>query len=790
MLGLGGMRTLRSALALCALALFACDGPAGDTGPTGPAGPVGPVGSGGPPGRDGISAGTVTGLVRSADTMMPIATAAITTDPLGRAASSGADGRFTLADLPVGVYTLAVAATGFEPGTATVSVVADATADLTISLLVPEVTTGSVTGTVRRYGPASDLNRQLAGARVVLVDAAALAASPERAPLDALSATSPYAAVTDASGVYTIPGVVPGRYFIQAQPAAADAATVLPGGDVTRTSFDVEADTSVPKDINLSQQPSATATYVGTSQCLLCHSGVATDQSNWKHTLHANVYRVPDVASANQNLTRLPNHDGAHVFFKDGNARDNTGAGDQLGLRITNAGFNKFPTTYNLLLGFDTRYFVQFETPAGVASQKYYAEFTFGGHGVYKARWVTRVSTNGTYDPTPGGNSSYYILPLQFDEALQVGVEPFHPYNPTNWGPPTVAGGPAVRPAQNKSFDNNCAGCHFTGTTLTVDGEGNFHADAANTAGGPLDYDGDGSPDDMSIGCEACHGPGSQHAASPAAGRSIVMPEYLSAERSSQICGSCHTRGVGKGTLAGAPIEWASAGTGPNTFPRPGIGLTEFLATYYTEAPGTFNDDDRHARQHHQQWNDFVKSSHHKNQFDLLACEDCHNSHDRAIGPSLSARSDNNAMCLSCHAYYTFNLGGPPWAPASWTAEEEGEAVSAHMTAGASMSVGYDPLDVGARVNDPKVGGIGRCTSCHMPRTAASQSRWIHDAVDANRQPTGPRVRGDVTSHAFDIITPAASQVLFNAGGANNQLSNSCGGCHNARTGIGPRYTY
>ncbi len=784
------MTSIRFVLSLCAVTLFACDGPAGDGGPVGPAGSDG---ARGPAGPIGISDGTVTGLVRATDTMLPIVAATITTHPLERAASSGADGRFELADLPVGVYTLEIVATGFEPGAATVSVVAGETADLTISLVLPEVTTGSVTGTVRRHGPATDLNRQLAGARVVLVDAVALAASPERAPLDALSATSPYFAVTNASGVYTITGVAPRRYFIQAQPSAADAPTVLPGGDASRESFDIEADTSVPKDITLSQQPSPAATYLGTSHCLVCHSasGLASNQSNWKHTLHANVYRVPDVASANQDLTRLPNHDGAHVFFRDGNPRDNTGAGDQLGLRITSTGFNKFPASYNLLLGFDTRYFVQFETPAGVASQKYYAEFTFGGHGVYKERWVTRVSTNGTYDPTPGGTSSYYILPLQFDEALQVGAEPFHPYNAANWGPPTVAGGPAVRPAQNKSFDNNCAGCHFTGTTLTVDVEGNFHADATNTPGGPLDYDGDGFNDDMAIGCESCHGPGSEHlSGGVGVGRSIVMPSFLSAERSSQICGTCHTRGVGKGTLSGAPVEYASAGTGPLTYPRPGIGLTEFLATYYNEAPGTFNDDDRHSRQHHQQWNDYMKSSHNKNQFDLVACEGCHDLHDRANGPSLSERADNNAMCLSCHSYYTFNIGGPPWAPASWTAEEEGEAVSAHMTENASMTVGYDPLDLAGRVNDPKVGGVGRCTSCHMPRTAASQSRWIHDAVDANRQPVGPRVRGDVSSHVFDIITPAASQVLFNAGGANNQLSNSCGGCHNARTGIGPRYTY
>ena len=66
-------------------------------------------------------------------------------------------------------------------------------------------------------------------------------------------------------------------------------------------------------------------------------------------------------------------------------------------------------------------------------------------------------------------------------------------------------------------------------------------------------HDGDGGLDDMSIGCEACHGPGSEHIAEgPSRGKAIVVPGLLAAERASMICGRCHTRGEGKGTIGGA----------------------------------------------------------------------------------------------------------------------------------------------------------------------------------------------------------------------------------------------
>jgi predicted CXXCH cytochrome family protein len=349
-----------------------------------------------------------------------------------------------------------------------------------------------------------------------------------------------------------------------------------------------------------------------------------------------------------------------------------------------------------------------------------------------------------------------------------------------------VEGGAALVAAKNKSFDLNCAGCHFTGGTLKAEAvTGNFQADAANDPNGPIDYDGDGTRDEIVIGCEACHGPGSAHASAPGRGKSIVQPAFLSAERENQLCGNCHTRGVGKGTIGVDHSEYPSKGADAAiTFAYPGMSRAEFVADYHTDVLGTWNDDKKHSRQHHQQFNDLLKSKHTKNPFDLLSCSNCHNMHDRLNGPSLSVSNADNKLCLGCHAPFGFGLGF-----GTFTKEAEGLAVSRHMVANAGMVSGYDPVTVAIAT---ATGGVGRCSGCHMPKTAASQSRFLHEQVSLGLQPTGPRIRGDVSSHFFDVIWPAQSEVVFDNFTSNNQLSNSCGSCHNrlAPGAAAPAYTW
>ena len=81
---------------------------------------------------------------------------------------------------------------------------------------------------------------------------------------------------------------------------------------------------------------------------------------------------------------------------------------------------------------------------------------------------------------------------------------------------------------------------------------------------------------------------------------------------------------------------------------------------------------------------------------------------------------------------------------------------------------GYNPLNEALPV--------GRCQSCHMPRTA--KSGGYTTGVDGLGM--SALIEADQGSHVFDIIWPWQSFILKkSSGGADTDIMpNSCGKCH------------
>jgi hypothetical protein len=207
-------------------------------------------------------------------------------------------------------------------------------------------------------------------------------------------------------------------------------------------------------------------------------------------------------------------------------------------------------------------------------------------------------------------DGTLYIAPIQYNVATNRWVN----YHEQNW--------------DERPWLLKCGGCHATGVDLEKQ-----------------------SFTEPAVACEACHGPGSWHAALPKTAvfekrQTIVNPAKLTMGVAVQICGSCHNRGHAtqyKG--AGWPVGYL-----------PGKALEAYYQSTSFEA-----GDVKHvyanefSKGHHQQFIDWVQSQHYT---EGVTCTSCHYVHQIGIPPTRSQTfGAGSKQCLSCHQVINNNLG-------------------------------------------------------------------------------------------------------------------------------------
>ena len=203
---------------------------------------------------------------------------------------------------------------------------------------------------------------------------------------------------------------------------------------------------------------------------------------------------------------------------------------------------------------------------------------------------------------------------------------------------------------------------------------------------------------EWNVGCEKCHGPGSDHARAPTR-NNIINPSKLDPVAANDVCIQCHSQGRPlTNPINGRMFDW------PVGF-RVGLALRDFWQLEaHTLGETTFTHfADGTCHKNRMQGNDFVQSVMYAHG---ITCSNCHDAHGTPNAGLLIA--PGNEVCEKCHEPGGSN--GPR--ATSW---------QAHTHHGAA-STG------------------GQCVSCHMPKI----EQTIGDVM--------------VRSHTLRFITPALSE--------------------------------
>lgn len=311
--------------------------------------------------------------------------------------------------------------------------------------------------------------------------------------------------------------------------------------------------------------------------------------------------------------------------------------------------------------------------------QQYLVEFPDGRLQALSIAWDSRPAA-------AGGQRWFHLYP---DEAVDHRDE-------LHW----------TRPSQN--WNHMCADCHSTGLHKGYDaGSDTFASRWA----------------EISVGCEACHGPGSAHlrwardgGQAPHKGLALLLDERrgvswrrtleqltarrdtpLAAHKEQPICAQCHARRsqIAEGYQPGKPLldHYSPALLEPGLYHADGQQREEVFIS------GSFEQSRMHAAG--------------------VTCSDCHEPHGQQL------RAEGNALCSQCHAPAAFDTPRHHFHPAG---SAGAQCTSCHMPETTYMVI--DPRrDHSLRIPRPDLsaalGTPNACTGCHQDRSAD----WAAQAI-------------------------------------------------------------
>jgi predicted CXXCH cytochrome family protein len=299
--------------------------------------------------------------------------------------------------------------------------------------------------------------------------------------------------------------------------------------------------------------------------------------------------------------------------------------------------------------------------------------FVYGS--VWKQRYFTKIGDD------------YFPEPAQWDITNKV-WRPYFVAKGTDWWEPFYPPDNMQRPT-----GPTCDGCHSI--------DYNIHTKQVA---------------EWNVGCEKCHGPGSEHVANPARGNTL-NPARMDYVHANDTCIQCHSQGRPlTDPIEGKHYDWPVGYT-------VGLNLQDFWQLEdRTLGAATFTYfADSTAHKNRMQGNDFVQSVMYRRG---VTCFDCHDVHGTDNYAQL--RKPVDKLCLDCHG--PMSLNGPRTA----TLEEHtnhkagspgSQCVACHMpkieTTLADVKVRAHTFNFIPPAATDKYKIPNPCTSCHADKTTA-----------------------------------------------------------------------
>jgi predicted CXXCH cytochrome family protein len=300
---------------------------------------------------------------------------------------------------------------------------------------------------------------------------------------------------------------------------------------------------------------------------------------------------------------------------------------------------------------------------------------------IWKQRYFTKIGDD------------YFPEPAQWDITNRV-WRPYFVANGTDWWVPFYPADNMKRPT-----GPTCDGCHSVNYDVRTK-----------------------SVTEWNVGCERCHGPGSEHVARPSRAN-IQNPARMDYVRGNDTCIQCHSQGRPLvNPIEGRYYDW------PVGF-HAGLDLKDFWSLEeHTLGETTFTHfPDGTGHKNRMQGNDFVQSLMYRRGITCYSCHDVHGTDNRA-----QLRAPVGQLCLTCH--------GPnsPNGPRTNTIEAHthhkagtpgGECVDCHMpkieTTLGAVNVRAHTFEFITPAMTDKYKIPNPCTACHTDKSTA----WAADAL-------------------------------------------------------------